>query len=154
MFPKSDNGMALPRMKTSVEVPSPGHWHGCDAVQPGAEGSKRKRADPGEDEVEDEDEDDFAVPGESSKRQKAGPSPIQRRAVAEALVARLQFQREQADRVVAAASNETLGKMLGMTVVGPELIGEARRTKMVSVARAKVLLQEEKGVSEEAMEAI
>ena len=152
MFPKSENGLALPRMKTIAEVPSPGQCNGSDAVQPEADVPKRRRADPDEDEVQDEDEDDFAVP--SSKRQRAGPSSIQRMDVAEALVTRLQFQREQADRVVAAASNETLGRMLGMTVVGPELIGEARRTKMVSVARAKVMLQEKMGMSEEAMAAI
>ena len=131
MCPESENGLALPRMKTIAQVPTPGHCNGHDGVQPGAEGSKRKRADLDED--EEEDEDDFDVPGESSKRKKAELESMQRRAVAEVLVARLQFQPGQADRVLAACSNEALGQMLGVTVVGPELIGEARRTKLHGV---------------------
>ena len=143
-------------MKTIADVPSPNRCNGHDGVLPGAEGSKRRRVDRNED--EEEDVDDFQVLGEGSKRKKAERESMQRRAVAEALVAQLSFQPGQAARVVAASSNEALGAMLGcrqgVTVVGPELIGEARRTKLVSVARAKVPLQDEAGVSEEAMEKI
>ena len=79
---------------------------------------------------------------------------MQRQAVCAALVARLKFQPEQAARVVAASSNEALGAMLGVLVIGPELIGEARRTKLVTEDRARVLLQDHMGLSEEAMGAV
>ena len=62
----------------------------------------------------------------------------------------MKFHQVQAERVVAASSNEALGMMLGVNVVGPELIGEARRTKMVSGRLARKMLAETMGVSAEA----
>ena len=66
-----------------------------------------------------------------------------------ALKNRLGFRQGQAEQVVAASTNEALGKMLGANMVGPELIGEAHKTKMVSERRAREMLAEKMGVSKE-----
>ena len=66
----------------------------------------------------------------------------------------LNFLPERAAKVVAASLNEALGAMLGVVVVGLELIGEACRTKLVTEQRARVLLQDHMGVSEKVMDNI
>ena len=60
MFPKSENGLSLPRTKSVADVPAPDRCNGHDGVLPGEEGPKRKRAEPDEDE-EEVYEDDFEV---------------------------------------------------------------------------------------------
>ena len=158
MFPKSENGRSLPKMTSVADVPAPGRCNGHDQVLPEAARQKRERAEAEAQVSEDEEEiyePEFEVFGEQAeKKRRQGHEVMQRSKVCAALVARLNFPPERAAKVVAASSNEALGVMLGVVVVGPELIGEARRTKLVTEQRARVLLQEHMGVSAQAMDSI